>query len=81
MDTTLNISLQEADEAGIDYDRAKMMDDQAVDIDIRNRRKKKKMNPDEGFSGMQVFVYYMIPDEGFSDMQVFVYNMIPDEGF
>jgi len=42
-----------AKEDGVDYDRIKLLDEEAFDVELKNRRKKKKMNPDEGFSNYQ----------------------------
>ena len=38
-------------EKGVEYDRAKMLDVQADDAERWDAKKRKKKNPDEGFSG------------------------------
>ena len=42
--------LQEAEETGEDYERQKMLQTSAADLE-RLQRKKKRKNPDPGFSG------------------------------
>lgn len=50
-------SRQEAKEAGVDYNRVKLLDQAAEEVDIQNRRKRKKMNPDEGFSNYEAATF------------------------
>ena len=42
---------QEAEDAGEDYEKVKMLGETAEDIEITERRKRKKKNMDPGFSG------------------------------
>lgn len=42
--------LQEAEAAGEDYEKVKMLETSATDMEKRERKKKKK-NPDTGFAG------------------------------
>ena len=53
--SSLKIALkmfQRAEEAGEDYDRVKLLEETAEDVEILERRKRKKKNMDPGFSGM-----------------------------
>ena len=42
---------QQAEEEGEDYERVKLLEDSATELERRGRKKKKK-NPDTGFAGM-----------------------------
>ena len=50
---TSTVYLQEAEARGEDYDRLKLLDVSAEEAE-RWEQKKKKKNPDQGFSGMHV---------------------------
>ena len=47
--------MQEAEARGENYDRVKLLEVTAEDAD-RLERKRKKKNPDQGFSGIQMYV-------------------------
>lgn len=46
----IKYSLQKAEEEGEDYERVKLLEESASELDRRERKKKKK-NPDTGFAG------------------------------
>ena len=43
---------QQAEAAGEDYERVKLLETSAIDVDKKDRKRKKKNNPDTGFAGM-----------------------------
>ena len=53
----LFIGAQKAEENGEDYDRVKLLDKTADELE-RMEKKRKKKNPDEGFSG--TYVLYLM---------------------
>ena len=50
---------QKAEENGEDYDRVKLLDKTADELE-RMEKKRKKKNPDEGFSGLDHIWWYVI---------------------
>ena len=48
----LSCLLQECEEQGVPYERAKVWDVQADDAERWDAKKRKKKNPDQGFAGM-----------------------------
>ena len=57
--TILTYMCQECEEAGEDYDRVKLLELSAVDAE-KWAHKKKKKNPDTGFSGIVMFIYTIL---------------------
>lgn len=48
---------QEAEEAGLDYEREKLLDERADEVERMEAKRKRKKNPDEGFSDFQQASY------------------------
>ena len=44
---------QQAEAAGEDYERVKLLETSAVDMEKKDRKRKKKSNPDTGFAGQE----------------------------
>ena len=56
----LSCLLQECEEQGVPYERAKVWDVQADDAERWDAKKRKKKNPDQGFAGTYVFQHPIV---------------------
>ena len=53
-----NFLFQDAEEKGEDYEQQKLLQQSAYELEMLNKRKKKK-NPDTGFSGDNLFPIHL----------------------
>ena len=54
-----DFSFQDAEEKGEDYEQQKLLQQSAYELEMLNKRKKKK-NPDIGFSGENLFPIHLV---------------------